>query len=135
MEAVSQVSQVPRLDGLVRTYHEVEQCQYRDETEVDLADHLLLGTLGVVLIEVGLLCSETNVCILVVVDFDVVNLLKVFFHRCSVGGLCRHGEYRPVAWCSWRREMTVRRIANDKTMGKIGSVGHDVLRYISNRGQ
>jgi hypothetical protein len=75
---------------LVRAYHQVQQGQDRDEAEIDLADHLLPGILGIVLVKVGLFCRKTNVRILVRADFNV--------RRCSVGGLWRHGEYQADSW-------------------------------------
>lgn len=77
------VSQASRLtpSNLVRTHHEVQQRQDRDKADVDLSNHLLLAILRVVLVEVGLFSSKTDVRIFVVVDFDVVNLLEVFLHR------------------------------------------------------
>jgi hypothetical protein len=86
---------------LVRAYHQVQQGQDGDEAEIDLADHLLPGILGIVLVKVGLFCRKTNVRILVRADFNVVNLLEIFLHRvrrCSVGGLWRHGEYQADSW-------------------------------------
>ena len=100
------VSQASRLtpSNLVRTHHEVQQRQDRDKADVDLSNHLLPGILGVVLVKVGLLSSKTDVRILVVVDFDIVNLLEVLLHRVcrrSVGGLWRHGEFQASARCYW----------------------------------
>ena len=83
----------------IRTHHEVQQRQDGNKAEVNLANHLLSALFGVVLVEVGLLCSKTDVRILVVVDFDVVNLFEVLLHRvcrCSVGGLWRHCRYQVV---------------------------------------
>lgn len=130
-EKIGQQSVQPDMSGdSGRTNHEIQQSQNGDKAEIDLADHFLSVFLGIVIVEVGLLGGKTDVRILVVIDFDVVNLLDILLHRVSrrsVGGVWRHGEYQVSPWSYLWQAMTMRRIAVDKMMKQIGSMAPKTL--------